>query len=323
MDWIKNSPNNGDELLEVVAKIKNHKDVFDFYKEAQVRLISLDESTDNARLALEVLSVDEEDDDFDPRESSDHYARMKQLEDSIEKDIQTRKQLASRFEELAGDLLDTPENVEDIDYQFDNIADNETVRSFKHYYKLFCMYRYEFGKRAKDIELSLLHFYKDEYEHLFIYNDVNKNMNEQEPITFTFKLHKYKPFESALKDLDTFQDNVKACMEVYYLIYKSTGNDLMNPDVVRDSQGRMVERGKPSELFKRWERCLLAYDLYTYSKPKLSLAEIGNKAADAIRNTTRKREFNKDVVNAASAAKKDIAEAEKLIASAAKGTFPN
>lgn len=323
MELLDKPSNDGDALLEIVSKIKDNKEVFDFYKDAQLHLIALEGSTFEARDALtNLINVEINDDEYD--EDDDYYAEHYRVKNALIAVIKDNEQLqnkfAQKFKIMARDLINTPKEVIDIDYQFDNIADNETVRSFKHYYKLFCMYRYEFGKRAADIEPFMLHTYKDEYENLRAYNAVNESMNTDEPITFTFKLHRFKPYELSLRDLSTFQDNVKACMEVFHHMYKNiTSNDLLNPDVMRDGKGRMIERGNPSKIFKRWERCLLTYDLN--KNQELTLNELARKASGAMR-TPNKRKFNNDV-DAASAAKKDIAEAERLIASASKGTFPN
>ena len=184
------------------------------------------------------------------------------------------------------------------------------------------MFRFEFARRASDIEPYRLAAYLEEFKSLRAYEAVNQSMNDSEPITFTFKLYRHRPYEQVMRDLDTFKDNVKACMEVFYHMFRCVDDsDIMYPDVVRDSKGRMVERERPSQLFLRWSRCLLSYDLKQCGE--LKLADIARKSAAAIHNKAKvPRQFNNDV-DAASAAKKDIAEAERLIESVSKGTFPN
>lgn len=322
MESLEKPSNEGDELLEIVSRIKDHKEVFEFYKEAQMLLISLNASTVEAKLTLANM-LEDEDDGFDPEDYAGYCAFKKNLTDVIENNKQSRRQLAYRFKELSEGILRAPSKVEDIDYQFDKIADDESVKSFKHYYKLFCMYRYEFGKLAKGIEPYLLSAYKDEFETLRAYEAVNQSMKNDEPITFTFKLYRHRPYEQGLRDLKTFQSNVKACMDVFYHMYKCVdGAGIMYPDVLRDSSGRMVDRERPSQLFERWERCLLAYGMKRSNE--LKLADIAKQSAGAVRIRNKSktpRTFNNEV-DAASAAKKDIAEAERLIASTAKGTFP-
>lgn len=322
MELFEKSSNEGNELLEIVSRIKDNKEVFDFYKEAQILLMSLNASTMEAMSALAIM-LEDEDDGFDPKDYAGYCALKKNLTDVIENNTQSRKMLAHRFKELAEEILSAPSKVEDIDYQFDKIADDESVKSFKHYYKLFCMYRYEFGKLAHGIKPYLLSAYKDEYETLRAYEAVNQSMKNGEPITFTFKLYRHRPYELSLRDLNSFQNNVKACMDVFYHMYKCVdGAGTMFPDVLRDTKGRMAERERPSQLFERWERCLLAYGMKRSNE--LKLADIAKQSAGAVRirnKTKTPRTFNNEV-DAASAAKKDIAEAERLIASTANGTFP-
>lgn len=322
MELFEKPSNEGDKLLEIVSKIKSHKEVFNFYKEAQIHLISLNASTVEAKLKLAELLANE-DDDFDPEDYSGYSALIQNLSNVIENNEQTRRKLVYRFRELAETILPPPSKVEDIDYQFDKIADVECVKSFKHYYKLFCMYRFEFGKLANNIEPHLLSAYKNEFETLRAYETVNKSMNSGETITFTFKLYRHRPYEQGVRDLKIFQDNVKACMDVFYHMYKCVdGAGIMYPDVVRDSKGRMAERERPSQLFERWERCLIAYVMK--NNIGLKLSDIARQSASAVRIRNKlktTRAFRNDP-DAASAAKKDIAEAKRLIASAAKGTFP-
>lgn len=314
--------NNGDELLEIVSRIKGHKEVFDFYKEAQIHLAALGTSSFDIRNELsELVSIEEngvEHYDYDPDE---HTERRTELSNRLEQNSNARKSLVSKFKGMAEDIFNEPDKIEDIDYQFDKVADNESVKNFRHYYELFCMYRYEFARRAEGIEPYQLLLYKDEHETHRAYHAVNQSMNSGEPIAFTFKLIRHRPYEQALRDLAAFQDNVKACMDVFYHMYKCIdGANMLNMDVVRDSKGRMADREHPSKLFYRWERCLLAYDMKQCGE--LKLADIARKSVDDICKAPKQsRQFNNDI-DAASAAKKDIAEAERLIESASRGTFP-
>jgi len=319
MELYEKPSNDGDALLEIVSKIKGNKEAFDFYKEAQISIAALEASSFDARNALADLSCIEHMDEVSDTE--EHISLKIKWKNILERNDTVKRAFNRRFKSLVGDLLNTPNKVDDIDYQFDKIADKETVRNFKHYYDLFCMYRYEFAKRSKDINEYLLFIYKDEHETHRAYDAVNLSMNEDKPITFTFNLYRHRPYGQALRDLDAFQDNVKACMGVFYHMYKCIGGaDVMYSDVVRDAKDRITERERPSQLFKRWERCLLAYDIK--DNTNLKLADIARKCSESIRVESKiLREFSNDA-DAASAAKKDIAEAIRLIESVSKGTFP-
>lgn len=303
--------NNGDAMLDIVSKIKSNKEAFAFYKEAQPHLMALEVSSYEARESIARLTIIEEKSYEDYIEDVEIYELKKSLAAVIEGNSDIRRKFVLKFKSLASDLFDAPTTAGDIDYEFDEIAINEEIRSFKQYYEQFCMYRYEFGKRAADIEPFLLHTYKDEHETHRAYHAVNKSMNTEEPITFTFKLHKYRPYELSLRELDAFKDNVKACMDVFYHMYKCMNcNNLLNPDVVRDTAGRILKRENPSNLFKQWDRYLQAYDL---RKPR-------DITLDKIAEKTGRRTGSGD--NDPSSANKDVKEAERLIISASKGTFP-
>jgi hypothetical protein len=304
--------NNGDAMLDIVSKIKDNKEAFAFYKEAQPHLMALEVSSYEASESIASLTHIEDEAYEDGTEDVEIYELKKSLVAVIEGNNDIRRRFGLKFKSLASDLFDTPTTVGDIDYPFDEIAAAEKILTFKQYYEQFCLYRYEFGKRAADIEPFLLFTYKDEHETHRAYHAVNESMNTEEPITFTFKLHKYRPYELSLRDLDAFRNNVKACMDVFYHMYKCIdGNDLLNPDVVRDTTGRIKEKVNPSNLFKQWERYLLAYDL---RKPR-------DITLDKIAEKTGRRTGSGG--NDPSSANKDVREAEKLIASASKGTFPN
>lgn len=295
---------SGDDILDIVCRFSHDKDAVADYCHLQNNIMKLDNLEQEVNEILGSVS---------DKESV--------LTDSLNNIAEMKRKVIDWFLSSHKDKLTTADKGDDaFDYSLDDVSDDE-IKTFRDYYKKFCHYRYEFYCRSDRPNLDRKEEYRLEAETLKGLNDATRDGHRTFPqVSFTFKLNTSKPFDVSVKELEQFQSGVMACMKSLY--YTSTHqNQIYHADVLRDDIGRMIERKNPSNLFDRWERCLNAYDLNDPGKTKL--ADIAKQSASiAVRNKSKQsRQFNNDI-DAASAAKKDIIEAERLIVSAAKGTFP-
>lgn len=290
---------SGDDILEFVSRFSHDKDAVSYYCRMNGWIHELECLKNEADAAL-----------------SSKPNNKKEISESLEEITTFRNDLIKVFIKLHGHKFISTAGHECIDYELDGVDANEEVKTFRDYYRQFCKYKYEFYSRLDNFDPERLEDYRIEAETLEGFNDANEASNKKFPqLTFTFKLNTLKPYDLSLKDLEHFNASVIACMESFYHTSKRH-NLSYHADVLRDHKGRMTDREHPSNIFDRWERYLKAYDLSKKGGKKLAAI------AEETKDIGKKSRYFHDEINAASAANKDIAEAERLIISASKGTFP-
>jgi len=189
--------------------------------------------------------------------------------------------------------------------------DDIDVKTYAEYSKSFFKYRFEFLSRGADKthELYTVYWYlaEDDTE---ITKHINSAISNFPTFPLTFTINPSKPFESTLADLDNFTQNAKFFISLLYEHSRIPENPFLI-DLVRKKNGDAIDRENPSKLFKRWERCLKAYDMREYDK--LTPTEISAELLDY--------EYTDDS-NKIHRVDEFVEEAEKLIKSAVNGTFP-
>lgn len=288
---------SGDDILELVSRFSHNKGAVAAYCRMSKRIYELDQMKNEAEAALSSMPD-----------------KRNELEATLGGIAELRHTIIKIFCEYHGDKFNTSEQ-EGFDYTLDGVTD-DVITTFKDYYKQFCHYRYEFYIRSEKPDRERKKEYKTEAETLGGFYDAATNVHKTFPLmTFTFKLNALKPYDVSVKELERFSSGVLAYMQSSYATMTHFNSDY-HVDVLRDDTGRMLDRKNPSNIFDRWQRYLMAYDL----KRK------GGKTFAAIAKETKtirkkSRVFDTEVT-AGSSGRKDVIDAIKLIESAAKGTFP-
>lgn len=290
---------SGDDILEFVIKFSHDKKAVSDYYRMQKRIYELDLMKDEAEAALCTMPD-----------------KRSMLEATLENISKLRQTILKAFCEFNGNKFIATE-YEGIDYYIDGVADEDNIKTFRDYYKQFCLYRYEFYRRSEAPDPVILEEYKTEAETLEGFINADNNGYKTFPlVTFTYKFNALKPYDVSVHELERFRSAVLAYMKSSYAI-STHFNSQYHADVIRGDTGKMADRTNPSNVFNRWKRYMQAFDLKR--KGGMTLAQIFEETKKFGKKT---REASDDV-NAGSAGRKDIIEALRLIESAAKGTFPN
>ena len=289
---------SGNDILELVSKFSHDKESVSYYCRMQ-----------GWYHELECLKVEAE------AALSSMPDREKEIVESLKDIAAFKKDLLKVFVMLHGHKFVDTTTPESNDYLLEGVAADEDVITFREYHKQFSKYRFEFYSRSSNIDSVRLEEYRSEANTLEGFNEADESKGKFPLVALTFNFNGLQPYDMALKDLEHFTANVTAYIKSYYHTTKRH-NPSNHADVLRDNSGRMTDREHPSNIFDRWERYLKAYDLSRQGEKKL--AAIAKETKDI----GKKSRYFHDEINAASAANKDIAEAERLIISASKGTFP-
>lgn len=190
-------------------------------------------------------------------------------------------------------------------------SSNADIKTYAEYSKLFYQYRFEFYRRGQQLDYDryIVYWYLSENE--VNIDHVNALISKTDNLSLTFKINHMKPKEATLNDLAEFNKNAEFFITLLYEMQTKLQDNAFVLDLIRDSAGRAKDRENPSNIFKRWEIYLKAYDMHTTEK--LTPTEIGKRIL--------KYEYSDDS-NKIHRVEDVLEEAEKLIKSAENGTFP-
>jgi len=262
---------------------------------------------------------------FPPEKTDEYEGEVKKLSAELWADIDkiklfygidqadTRSLLEKIIEQKISDYHDKKQK-EGIDLSTLHIKQkklsNSDIKTYAEYSKLFYKYRFEFYRRGQylDNDRYIVYWYLSENE--VNINHVNAIISKTDIIPLTFKINHMKPMEATLKDLADFNKNVEFFITLLYEMQTKLQDNPFVLDLIRNSAGHAKDRENPSNIFKRWEIYLKAFDM---NKDNLTPTEISKRILTYEYSDDSNKIHRVDDL---------LAEAERLIKSAENGTFP-